>query len=147
MFWHATPEKVALGWAGLIPGLNPSMVDDQLPTDNTTWAASGFITPVVSGGGANIYYRLDQPVVTLKCWACNPETGLAPWVKAQTIAETIRAATYLNAPVSVPLPTCDEDARVLSSSVIGSPRRTFGDPGDYAAFMVDVQLHWVPVSR
>ncbi|WP_329064883.1 hypothetical protein [Amycolatopsis sp. NBC_01480] len=147
MFYYATPDKVALAWAGLAPGLSPSMVDDQLPVDNTTWAASGFITPMVSGGGANVYFRLDSPVVTLQCWACDPSTGLAPWVKAQAIAETIRVATYLNNPVPVPLPTCDEDARVLSSSVVGHPRRVYGDLGDYAAYSVDVQLHWAPVSR
>lgn len=146
-FYYATPEKVALAWAGQLPGLSPSMVDDQLPADKSIWVTSGFITPVISGGGANIYYRLDEPVVTLKCWAVNPDPGLVPWVKAQNIAETIRVATYLNQPMAVPLATCDEDARVLSSSVVGSPRKGYGDLGDYAAYTVDVQLYWVPIPR
>ncbi|PKV95922.1 hypothetical protein ATK30_6855 [Amycolatopsis echigonensis] len=146
-FRYATPDVVALAWAAQAPGIVPSMVGDQLPVDNSTWAASGFITPTVSGGGANAYYRLDQPVVTLQCWACRPGTDLAPWGKAGNLAETLRAATYLNRPVFVSLSTCDENARVLSSSVVGSPRKVYGDIGDYAAFTVDVQLHWVPIPQ
>jgi hypothetical protein len=94
-----------------------------------------------------VYFRLEQPVVTLQAWACQPGTDLAPWGKARNLVESIRAATYLNAPVFVSLPDCSEDARVLSSSVVGAPRRVYGDMGDYAAFTADIQLHWVPISR
>jgi hypothetical protein len=144
---YATPENVALGWVAGLPGLSAAMVGDTLPTDNTSWAASGFITAVVSGGGANIYYRLDEPVVTLQCWACQPGTSFVPWPKARNIAETIRVATYLNQPRTVSPPLCDETAKVLSSYTLGQPRKVFGDLGEYAAFSVDVQLFWVAAAK
>lgn len=147
MFYYATPEKVAIGWAGQIPTLSPSMVDDQLPFERETWSASGFVVPVLVGGGANIYFRLDQPVVTFDCFANQEDTDLPAWVKAQAIAETIRVFTYANQPVFVPLPTCDEDAKVLSTYVLRSPRKKYGDYGDYGAYSIDVQLYWVPIPR
>lgn len=146
-FVYATPEKVALGWAAAI--FNPSMVGQQLPEDNTTWAASGFVTASISPGlGPHMYYRFDRPVVSFQCWAVNADTGRPPWGRAQNLAETIRVqGTYANQPVSVTVEDASENARVLSSYLVSEPRKVFGDLGDYAAYVVDVQLFWVATPK
>lgn len=146
-FVYATPEKVALGWATSI--FNTAMVGQQLPEDNTTWAASGFITATISPGlGPHMYYRFDRPVATFQCWTCNPDTGVPPWGKAQNLAETIRVrGAYLNQPVSVTVPDSSENARVLSAYLVSEPRKLFSDLGTYAAYSVDVQLFWVATPK
>jgi hypothetical protein len=147
VFVYATPEKVALGWGAAI--FNTTMVGATLPTDNTTWAASGFVTATISTGlGPHMYYRFDRPVISLQCWAVNPDTGRPPWGKAQNLAETIRVlGAYRNEPVAVTVPDSSENARVLSAYLVSEPRKVFGDLGDYAAYVVDVQLFWVATPK
>lgn len=144
---YASPEAVALAWVAQLPGFSTAMVGDTVPTDNSTWAASGFVTPVITGGSSNIYYRKGEPVVTLQTWACAPDTGIVPWGKARNLAEAIRAGTYLNQPVGLILPVGNENARVLSTYFLGEPRRTYGDFGDYATYSVDLQMHWVAIPK
>jgi hypothetical protein len=151
-FVYATPEKVALGWAAGIFGTD--MVGAQLPAPdsdgNLSWAASGYITlaALSTGLGAHMYYRFDRPVVSFQCWAASPDTGRPPWGKAANLAETIRVqGCYANQPVSVTVPDASENARVLSSYLVSEPRRVYSDQGDYAAFVVDVQLFWVATPK
>lgn len=149
---YATPEKVALGWAAGIFGAG--MVGPQLPAPaddgSLSWASTGYVTlaALSAGLGPHMYYRFDRPVVSFQCWAANPDTGQPPWGRAANLAETIRVqGTYANQPVSVTVPDASENARVLSSYLVSEPRKVYGDLGDYAAYVVDVQLFWVATPK
>ena len=49
-------ELVAVSWIKGIPGIPVSSVSTTLPSDNTTWSASGFIqVPFVVGGSPDIF--------------------------------------------------------------------------------------------
>jgi hypothetical protein len=145
VFIYASPEKVALTWVASLAGI--AAAGDQLPTDNSTWSASGYVVGAPAGGGSNIYYPLHEPVFTFQGWACNPDSGMPPWGKARNLIETIRAETYLHLPRFLTLTGCSQNARVLQTHFVGEPRKVYGDLGDYAAYAVDVQLHWVPVPK
>lgn len=144
-FRNATSEAVAIAWAGTATGVTSAMVGFEVPTDNTTWAASGFIVPTVSGGNSALNYALGSPVVTFQCWACKTDSAYAPWGKARNLAGFLRKATYLNRPVDVTLTDTDENARVLSTYPVGEPRKVYGDLGDYAAYTIDLAFNWVVI--
>ncbi len=140
---YATTEKVVNAWLAGLPGLNASMVDEQLPTDNTTWAASGFLTPTGMGGAADVYVPVAHPMVTVDCWAVDPDSGLPPWNKAANLAETVRSGTFTNGVGTfVTLPYSDQNARILTAYLRSEPRRKYGDIGDYACVTFDLALHW-----
>jgi len=45
-------ELVAMRWLQGLSGLAPAMVSTNIPRDNATWAASGFVQVVGAVGGA-----------------------------------------------------------------------------------------------
>lgn len=142
---YATTEAVVDAWLATLPGITSAMVGQTLPLNNTTWAASGYITPSGAGGTADLYLPVAHPVVTLKFWAVNPDTGLPPWNMARQLAEIVRAgclSTTTGVGVHVTLPYADQNARVLSAYLMQEPRRAYGDVGDYACFTADMALHW-----
>lgn len=143
---YATPERVAVAWLAALPGLNASMVGTTLPSDESLWSASGYITAAVTGGSPDTYYRVGRPVVTLNCWGVTSNTGLPPWNKAQNLAEIVRMGTYLNSWPWLSMPNCDERARVMTAYLAGEPRRHYGDLGDYAAYVVDLALDWATTA-
>jgi hypothetical protein len=140
---RASTEKVVVAWLSTIPGITAAMVDPQLPTNNATWAASGFITPYALGGTRDVYMPIGHPVVGLKCWAVDPDTGRPPWNMAADLAEAVAAGCFSNGTSQfLTLPYCDQNARLMSAYLIEEPRRTYGDTGDYACFNTTVALHW-----
>ena len=147
MTLRANTDLVACAWLGGVTGLTPAMVAATLPTDNTSWAASGFVTVRTSGGSPGLYVPLRAPVVTVDCWAVNPSSAKPPWGKANYLAELIDVgcrATNVNRTLT--LPTNYPAARVLSAYLVTEPRRAYGDQGDYARFVLDLALHWVDLS-
>lgn len=143
-FSPATTENVAVAWIASLDGINTSMVDVQLPEDNSTWATSGFITTYVVGGNVGMYEPLRQPKLMVCCWATTPGQSVPPWGLAQYLAELIVASTYdqSNFGNSLTIPNCDQSAAVLTAYTISEPRRSFGDLGDYACFTFDLQINW-----
>jgi hypothetical protein len=140
---YADTEAVTNAWLTTLPGITAAMVGQTLPADNSTWAASGFITPAGSGGTPDLYFAVAHPVVTLSCWAANPNTGLPPWDKARQLAEIVRYGCLNNGTGAlVTLPYADQNARVLSAYLKQEPRRMYGDIGDYACYVVDIVIHW-----
>lgn len=142
---YATTRKVAVAWLTAL-GLNAAA---ELPTDQTLWADTGFVTPTGSGGSSNIDIPLIQPVVTLKCWANTPDSGEPPWNKATELAERIRWACFDGTGMTefLTLDHCDQKARVINAQVITEPRPSYSDDGDYACAVLDVRLHWIVQSQ
>lgn len=140
---YASTEKVITAWLATLPGITSAMVGGTLPVDNTTWAASGFITPSGAGGNPDLYFAIGHPIVNLKFWAVDPNSGLPPWPTAENLAEIVRNGCLSNGTgVILTLPYCDQNARVLSVYLKQEPRRSYGDVGDYACFTADVAIHW-----
>lgn len=135
---YATTRKVSVAWL-LSLGL---AADSELPTE-PTWATTGFITAAASGGSAGIHVPVAHPVVTLRCYAVDPDTGQPPWNFAWDLAEAVRAGTFTSGTqVTLTLADSDQNARVLSAYLLGEPRPSYGDQGDYAVVVADLALHW-----
>ncbi|MFF4346808.1 hypothetical protein [Streptomyces sp. NPDC001530] len=142
---RATNELVTIAWLKTVVG---DRVATTLPKDNSTWAASGFVTTDTVGGSPNIYVPLREPVMSADCWAFNPGSQKPPWNKAATLAEAIQAACWDHPtiPQRVTLPTGYPDVLVRSAYCTGEPRRVPDDPSSYARYNIPgIALAWVEV--
>lgn len=140
-----TAELVAVAWLkAAVPYLG-NRVATELPTDNTTWSASGFTTVGVSGGSPNIYVPLSRPVVSVDTWGAAPNGGRPPWNLAAQQAEQIKRAAQgitSTAPRWVTLPGAYAPVRVLGVIPRSEPRRIPGDVSSYARYQMDLELWW-----
>jgi hypothetical protein len=144
---HPTTELVAVAWLkAAVPYLG-ARVATELPTDNTSWSASGFTTVGPAGGSPDIYLPVSKPVVSLDCWGVSPNSGKPPWNLAAQQAEEIRRAAlaHASAPQAVSLPAAYRSARVMNVIPRSEPRRIPGDAASYARFQMDLEIWWVEV--
>jgi hypothetical protein len=147
MALRANTELVAVAWLGGVAGLSTSMVATNLPTDNSTWAASGFVTVRTVGGAPGVYVPLRSPVVTVDAWGVKPGSSKPPWFQAASLFEAIDLGCRAsNVSRALTLPTNYSGARVLTAYLLSEPRRAYGDQGDYAHYIADLALHWVDLS-
>ncbi|HWB38440.1 MAG TPA: hypothetical protein VHA75_20680 [Rugosimonospora sp.] len=137
-------ELVALAWLTATVGL-PDGLD--LPEDNTTWAASGFIQVHTVGGTPGVHFPLRQPVVSVDCWAVDSDGEYPPWNRALQMAEQVVAACYDPASKrQVTLPAAYLPAHVQSAYPLTEPRRVPSDVAAYAHAQFDLALNWVAAS-
>lgn len=142
-------DLVFVAWIRSITGLTADGVATQLPSDESGWAANGFVVvPTTIGGSPHQTAPLRRPVGQVECWAVNPGSVRLPWAKANQLAEQIRHGTYdrlnfgraltiTNGPDTYPV------ASVKSAQIMTEPRRVWSDAGDYAGFVFDLALQWV----
>ena len=136
-----TDEVVAVAWLkAVVPG---GLVATVLPSDNSSWSASGFVQVGLSGGDSHPDFGLESPVVGLDFWAVNVGGSQAPWGKAEQLAMVVRQACLSGVQRDVSLPAAFGGARVLQAWMLGKPRRLRGDPAGYAHFTQDMQFRWV----
>jgi len=146
---HASTDLVAVAWVRTIPGLVADGVATQLPADETTWAANGFVVvPLQVGGTPHATMPLRRPVVQVECWGTVPGSDKLPWGIPDQLAEQIRAGTYDRLTFGRPLTITAggvtyPGARVLSARMLSEPRRIWHDSGDYAGKMFNLALQWV----
>jgi hypothetical protein len=144
---RANTELVAAAWLAGVTGLSSGMVASTLPQDNSSWAASGFVTVRTVGGTPGMYVPLRAPVVSVDTWAVNLNSDKPPWGKANYLAELIDAGCRAsNVSRDLTLLSGYPGARVLSAYLLSEPRRAYGDQGDYAHYVMDLALHWVDLS-
>jgi len=147
MALHPNSELVAVGWLQGIPYLG-SRVATSLPTDNSTWSASGFVTAVAAGGAAPMYSgQLREPVIGVTCWAAAPTSGKPQWYMASQLVEAILDATLeaVTVPRRLTLPAAYAPAFVRSVRVVSEPTRVPGDVASYARYNLDMVFSWVEV--
>lgn len=138
-----TTELVACAWLAGVPGLSSGMVATQLPRDNTSWAASGFVTVRTIGGQPSMYTPLRSPVIAVDAWAVNPTSNKPPWFQANGIMELIRAGCEAtNGHRWVTLPAQYGPAQVTSVYFVTEPQRVYTDQGGYARYNASVALNW-----
>lgn len=150
---RANTDLVAMTWLGGVTGLSPSTVASRLPTDNSTWAASGFVTVRTVGGAGVIDHPLRRPVVTVDCWACVVNSSKPPIRKAFHLAETAYAAMIPKTDAAIraiqrilTLPGSYPQARVLSAIPRSEPRLAYGDQGGYGHVTFDAEFDWIELS-
>lgn len=150
---RANTELVAVAWLAGATGLSSSMVATTLPTDATTWAATGFVTVRTSGGAPAVDTPLRRPVVTVDTWAVNPTSAKPRWGLANYLAEVIARACDPLSDVErmaiqrpLVLPANYPAAVVKSAWIVSEPRRAYGDPGNYGHYVLDMALRWVDLS-
>lgn len=138
---------MAAAWIASIPGFTADGVSDQLPADETTWAAGGYVVvPVTVGGSPHPHIPLQRPVCQVECWATVPGSDRLPWGIARNLADQIRMATYpRDGTVSRPLALPDgyPGARVLAASILTQAGRIWSDAGDYAGYRLNLALQFV----
>ena len=142
---RATSELVATAWLKTVVG---DRVATTLPKDNTSWAASGFVTIVNAGGTPNMYVPLRDPATGVDCWAFNPDSQKPPWNKAAILAEAIAAACQDHAaiPQNLTLPTGYPAVQIKSAYLTGEPRRVPDDPSSYARYSIPgLVIAWAEV--
>lgn len=156
----ANAELAAIAWLKTVPGLPVNQIGTTLPQDNSTWAASGYIQPIVVGSGSSsIYYGYRAPVILVHCWAVNPGKQTPPWWKANELAEKIWARSLQdgNGAENVPTRTGYRNVRLLQAWGCEEPKRipwgfpsgqgSFVDPGDAAHYTVGFQLAWAELPE
>lgn len=142
--------QVAEAWLKGITELG-SRVATTLPADLSTWSASGFVTvagPV--GGDPHMYLPIEQPVVSIHCWAVSEQSDKPPWGIAHDLATFMRFSDYgfLDhenvGRYLLPTPTARyRGARVNNAFMVSSPSRVPDDPFGYAHVVVNAEFHWV----
>ena len=140
---YPTHKLVALGWIQTL-GLDAEVGLD-LPADPTTWSDNGFILvagPV--GGSPGRHVPMRNPVVQIEFWANRPNSELAPWNKAGSLAEQVIDATYRDdtAQWLVSLPSGYRPVFLHAVYPLSEPNELPGDDAGYARVVVDFALHW-----
>jgi hypothetical protein len=136
-------ELVLIYWLKTLSGLPTSSISTSLPGDNTSWAASGFITVLGVGGDSNIYVPMNNPVLSVDTWANTPNSNKPPWSKASQLAELIVWRTYAHPhPGLITMPSGYEDVALHSVYPVSRPRRIPDDEAGFAHFSVDLAIHW-----
>ena len=139
---YANTELVAMTW--LAETFDPNMIATNLPEDNSTWSASGFVQVTAMGGGSNSDVPMMHPVVSIDCWASPPVTSNRPPFRlAANNAERIRRAVYLLRPHKLTLPGTYPKAQLYTADIITEPRR-IPDPSSYARYNMAVAMYWAP---
>jgi hypothetical protein len=150
---RANTELVAVAWLAGVPGLSASIVASRRPSDNSTWAASGFVTVrPLPGGVVNVDVPLRSPAVTVECWAVNPSSNRPPKGKAANLGEAVWAAVTPTTNAAraairrrVQLPGDFPDAFVHSVYPLGELRPAYGEQGGFAHYLLDLAFVWTEV--
>jgi hypothetical protein len=143
-------EQVAIKWLSGITALT-GRVSTSLPSDLSTWAASGWVTVGGAGGSPHAYLPQQGPVVSVHGWGVTVSGSRPPWGVASDLLSAIRYGTnsvldYANiGRLLTGFPAKYTNARVNAANLLGEPERRPGDPGDFAEYVVNLELQWVPL--
>lgn len=145
--YKPTTDLVARAW--LQRAVPYVRVGDKLPpASDETLRKVGFIRvlgPV--GGGRDVDLPFNHPVVTAECWVAPPtsENPIVQWNAAGRVARWVVDATddraLMGQAVDLTAFGAYAPARVHTVVALSVPQRV-EDPGKYARFDVDLQIHW-----
>lgn len=145
---RAPSELVVVAWIATIPGITTDIVATTLPTDNTSWSDTGFITVGPEfGGNPMVHVPMRRPVMQIDTWGVNPNVMTPNWAQASDLAELIVGACEDNLSLNAPLDvrTDYNQARVTGAFPVTEPRRVRNDDANYARFQLDVEVHWIEI--
>jgi len=149
---HPSTDLVAVAWLRTLPGLVADGVANQLPANEASWAANGFVVvPMVVGGSPHSTMPLRRPVVQCECWGTVAGSDKLPWGIPSQLAEQIRFGCLDRDTFGRLLPITANgvtypSARVLSAKMLTEPHRVWHDSGDYAGVLFNLALQWIAAS-
>lgn len=125
-------------------------VDRKLPAEITAdMRSSGFVVVTGVGGSPDRDVPLRSPVFGLRCWvAPTASTEQPQWNLAEQLAGRVVQAAYEHPVTGVRLDLAGlglgayRPPRVHSVIPLSEPRETPDDPGNYAAFDLDLLINW-----
>lgn len=135
-------DLVAVAWLGSL-SLTTDGVGTVLPADPNTWAANGWVQVTTVGGSPAVHIPMREGVVQVDAWCCRPNSELAPWNRAGSLAGEIVDACYRQErPVNISLPAGFRPVRVHTVYALTEPRAIEGDDSRFARYQLDVQVNW-----
>lgn len=146
----ATSELVVAAWLATLPGIASAMVGAQLPTDITTWAATGFVQTGLDFGRSPMYVPVRAPIMELTVWGVNPGTNTPNWKLAADLAGVIVDACYRNLSLGVPLQLPEpgyRQAQVKGAWPVRDPQRENEDITNFAKYTLDVEFRWTEIPE
>lgn len=150
---HATTDLVAVAWLRTLPGLVADGVSNQLPADEKSWAANGFVVvPMTVGGTPASTAPIRRPVVQVETWGTVPGSDKLPWGIPSQLCEQIRMGCLERQNIGRLLLISAggltyPNARVLSATMLTEPKRVLHDAGDYAGNLFNLGLQWVSAGE
>lgn len=144
-------ELVAINWLdAAVSGITSAKVATTLP-DHTAWVDNEFYQVMQVGGSPDIELPINQPVISINCFAVKPGSTKPPWGHAHQNAMKVMAATYNRRPGSaatlLTMPAGYGAALVRSVFPVSQPRRIPSDPSQFAVYNLDLQFSWVAIAE
>jgi hypothetical protein len=143
-------EQVAVKWLQGIPALG-GLVATVLPSALSDWAETGFVTVGGAGGTPHMYLPIARPVVSVHFWAVTVSGSRPPWGAAHDLYSHVRhddygVLDYDNIGRALTgFPAKYTNARAQTVNFLGEPERRPGDPGDFAEYVANLEIQWVPI--
>jgi hypothetical protein len=141
---HPNDELVAAAWLRDAVSYLGGRVATSLPTDNSTWSASGFTVVSAIGGTPDIYVPRREPIISIDCYGVAARSGKPPWNLASQQAEQIRLAMldHATVPRKLTMPTGYRSAYLQQAIPRSEPRRINDDVASYAHYQLDAEFWW-----
>jgi proteasome lid subunit RPN8/RPN11 len=143
-------ELVAQAWLRGISGLPTNGIGTTLPSDNSTWSASGFVQIESAGGVPALDVPVYRPLITVRCWANRSGSARPDWGKANQLAEIVKISGYGTvdsvgpAARIVQLAPNFQNARVMAAYATTEPRRVNSDEARFAQYSLEMQFVYAP---
>ena len=135
-----TNTQVVEAWLKTIDSVPDSLVGPTLPSDNSTWGASGFYQVTTVGGTPNPDLGIKEPVVAISCWAAVAEGSHAPTNRAESYATDIRNAAMSARTMRLTIGATT--VFLLGVNAVTEPLRVPDVRTNYARSDVQVQVWW-----
>lgn len=141
---YASSVQVLVWWLHTLD-LPVDGIGDTLPAEPDEWATNGYVQiPTTVGGSPNVDVPQRQPVMQVDCWANRPNSELAPWNRAESLASRIvEAAQAQRGPITLTVPAGFRPVQLKSVWPRTEPRRLPNDPSRFARVSLDLEMRWV----
>ena len=147
-------ELVGMGWLiAAVTRITSAKVATSLP--DPPWPDDEFCQIMQVGGTPDNDLPIQDPVISVNCFAMKKNSLKPPWGQAANLAMQIWEATFAvryapDPAVLVAMPVADSSAYgtalVRSVTAMSTPRRVPSDPSQFAVYNLDLLVDWVPVG-
>lgn len=147
-------ELVGMAWLiAAVSRLTAAKVATTLP--DPPWPDGEFCQIMQVGGTPDRDNPIQDPVISVNCFATKEGSLKPPWGQAANLAMEIWQATFsiryaphpaVLASMPVPDPSAYGTALIRTVTAMATPRRVPSDPSQFAVYNLDLLIDWVPVG-